>query len=177
QRVAHLRVRPVGARARIRRRLAQLLAVRGAVGTRGRALRSPGAASAGAAPAEWPLPARQPPQLQPQVLPEVGAPLPRLRAAARPAARLARRVGGRGVPAVPAVNLAGALALALGSSVALNWGYVAQHGAAATRRLAEDVVRAPPVADGILRRSRRLGPVRRGARARAAVARSGSVSR
>ena len=29
------------------------------------------------------------------------------------------------------MNLAGALALALGSSVALNWGYVAQHGAAA----------------------------------------------
>ena len=57
-------------------------------------------AAAGAAQAEGALPARQPPRLQPQVFPEMGAAVRRLRAAARPAARRDRRARGRGVPPV-----------------------------------------------------------------------------
>ena len=48
-----------------------------------------------------PLPARQPARVQPEVLPRLGAPVPRLRAAHRPAAGRDRRPRRRGVPPVP----------------------------------------------------------------------------
>src|SRR5207244_1057062 len=98
----------------------------------------PDGRAAGPACAEGRLPARQPPALQPEVRPELGAPLRRLRAAARPAARRHRGPRRRGVPAVRGARarrrmsaaLLGGLALALASAGALNWGYFAQHRAA-----------------------------------------------
>ena len=122
----------LGSRTRLRARLAQLLAVRGAARTGGGAHGSAGAAAAGVAAVEGALPARQSAQLQPQVLPALGAPLHRLRAAPRPAARLAGSAGRGDVSTLPAVKLGFALALALASAITLNWGYVAQHGAAST---------------------------------------------
>src|SRR5439155_10746868 len=133
QRVVDLRRDRVGARPRLRARLAQLLAVRGAphpgCGADGDA-RAPGA---GPPRAEGPLPARQPARLQPQVLPALGAALRRLRAEARPTSCRHRRARSRGVPAVPertALTVALGLVLALASAFALNWGWLAQHGAA-----------------------------------------------
>jgi hypothetical protein len=65
----------------------------------------------------------------------VGAPLRRLRAPARPPSCRDRRARRRGVPAVrgpgEALTLAAGLVLAGLSALALNWGYVAQHGEAA----------------------------------------------
>ena len=115
------------------------------------------------------VPARQPPGLQPEVLPELGAPVRRVRAPARSSARRRRRARRRGVPAVPGraqVKLELGLALALGSAVALNWGFVAQHGAAtraaaaraaAPAAVAATAVREPALARRLLRRDRRLG--------------------
>src|SRR5205823_5576383 len=125
----------VGAPARLRPDLAQLRAVRRAARAGGRPLEPPEARAPRAARAQGTLPARQPPALQPQVLPELGAAVRRLRAAARPAARRDRGARGRGVPPAvrerAAVSAAGLL-LALGSAAALNWGFVTQHGAAAS---------------------------------------------
>ena len=137
--------------------------------------------------AEGPLPARQPARVQPQVLPALGAALRRLRAAARPAARRHRRARRGGVPAVPErapVTRCAGLVLALGSAFALNWGWLAQHGAA--RELpALSLARARSARCaccsatarwlvGFLVGRRRLGALRRGARARSAVARPGA---
>src|SRR5439155_14119790 len=126
QRVVDLRDRRLGTRARLRARLAQFLALRRTARTGGGALGSTGAPAASVAATQRPLPARQSAQLQPEVLPALGASLHRLRAPARSPARLAGGARCGDLSALPAVKLAFALALALASAVALNWGYVAQ---------------------------------------------------
>src|SRR5262249_10271988 len=137
QRVARLRRDRVGARPRLRPRVAELRAVRGAARAGGGAVAPAAPRAACAAAAQGPFPARQPAALQPEVLPDVAAPLCRLREAARPAARRDRRACRRGVPPVRQAgadvtwSIAGGLVLALASAAALNWGYYAQQRAAA----------------------------------------------
>src|SRR5581483_910766 len=133
QRMVDRRGDCVGAGPRIRTRLAQLRAVRCSARARGRAEPPAGDAAQSAAHAEGPVPARQPADVQPEVLPALGAPFRRLRASTRPAESRPGRAGRRGVPAVPErapVSVAGGLALALASAIALNWGWVEQHAAA-----------------------------------------------
>ena len=93
----------------------------------------------------------------------------------------------RGVPALPGraqVRLAGGLLLALVSTAALNWGWIAQHGAATKLPSAEPppATRLPAfalgralLARGFPRGPARLGAVRRRARSRAAVPRPGRL--
>src|SRR5262249_10472601 len=137
QRVARLRRDRVGARPRLRARVAELRAVRGAARAGGGAVAPAAPRAACAAAAQGPFPARQPAALQPEVLPDVAAPLCRLREAARPAARPDRRACPLGLPPVRQAgadvtwSIAGGLVLALASAAALNWGYYAQQRAAA----------------------------------------------
>src|SRR5207253_10820400 len=143
QRVAHLRGDRLGPRECVRPRLAQLRPVRRALRVRRPAERRGGAAAQGVDRAQGPFPAGQPARLQPEVLPALGTPLRRLRTAARPAAGRPRRARRRGLPAVSerAAMTGLALVLALGSALALNWGWLEQHGAA--RRLPELALQRP----------------------------------
>src|SRR4029077_2430760 len=100
QRVAPLRDRGGGPGSSHRKNIAELRAVCRAARTTGRALGSSARRAEGAADAQGPFPARQPPALQPQVLSELGAAVRRLRAPACPATRRNRRSGRRGVPPV-----------------------------------------------------------------------------
>src|SRR5262249_54163925 len=125
QRVADLRGARLGARPRLPARLAELLALRGGARPRPAAQPGPGAGAEGAARDPGALPARQPACVQPEVLPGLGAALPRLRAEDRPAARRHRRPRRRGLPPLPdrpTMTTLGLL-LALGSALALNWGF------------------------------------------------------
>src|SRR5207247_9322939 len=79
QRVARLRSGRLGAEEWIRARVAQLRAVRCAARSRGRTVARPAAGAPRAAAVEGSLPARQSPAFQPQVLPELAAPLSLLR--------------------------------------------------------------------------------------------------
>src|SRR5260370_54236 len=96
--MARLRDRRVGPPEGLHPHLAELRAVRGATGSRGRALRLAEGRTSCAARAEGPLPARQPACLQPEVLPELGAALRRLRAPAGSAAGRDSSTGRRGLP-------------------------------------------------------------------------------
>src|SRR5207253_2659608 len=98
QRMARLYGRRMGEGARLRARVAELRAVRGAAGARGAALRAAKARATCAAAAQGTLPARQPAALQPQVLPDLAATLRRVRTSARPSARGDRGACRRGVP-------------------------------------------------------------------------------
>src|SRR5207248_754246 len=73
--------------------------------------------------------ARQPAPVQPQVLPDVAAPLRRVRAEPRPAARRGGRARRRGVPSLPVTYVG--LALAAASAAAIGGGYSLQHASAA----------------------------------------------
>src|SRR5205085_10297925 len=75
QRVADLRDDLVGAGERLRARVAELRAVRGAARAGDGALGGAGAAAARPPVAQGPLPARQPARVQPEVLPALGAAL------------------------------------------------------------------------------------------------------
>src|SRR5581483_6572927 len=138
QRVARVRDRPVGSRERLPADLAELRALRGAARARGGPLEPAATRAARAARAEGSLPARQPPALQPEVPAVLAAAIRRLRTPPRPAARRDRGARGRGLPALQrpgaavTPSVAGGLALALGSAAALDWGFLAQHGAAAS---------------------------------------------
>src|ERR1051326_8551141 len=118
----------MGASTRLRARLVELLALRGAALARGRAELLPTRPGCDTAAHEAVVPAREPAALQPEVLPFLAAPLRGLRAAPRLAARGKRGTRRRGVPPVP--GIAAGLALAVGSAVAIGGGYVLQHSSA-----------------------------------------------
>ena len=190
QRVADLRGAALGARARLPARLAQLLAVRGAA--RRRTCRAASAASCSGGRC-WRLKGHF--QLDNllafnrKFFPALGAPVPRLRAAHRPAAGRDRRPRRRGVPPLPdgpPMTAARARCSALGSALALNWGFFVQHGAAGS--LPPLTVRRPLHSlrllfanrrwlAGFLVGPRRLGAVRRSAPPGAALARAGRLGR
>ena len=138
QRVAGRDHDRLGANTRVHARLAQLRPLRRRARTRSRpgtpARR--GSAAARTEDAQRPrLPAREPPPLQPQVLPPLGTTLPRLRTTRRPAPRRSSGASSRGLPLPsrsPSVTtaLAASLLLAAASAVALNWGFFTQHQAA-----------------------------------------------
>src|SRR5207244_12266787 len=136
QRGARVRLGRVGAYERIRARLVELRAVRRAARAGSGAVGIAEARTPCAAAAQGSLSARQPVAVQPQVLPDLAAAVPRVRAPARPAARRNRRTRSGGVSPVQrtqsrmTISLAGGLLLAIGSAAALNWGSFVQHAAA-----------------------------------------------
>src|SRR5262249_43201846 len=125
QRMARVRARRLGGRERVRARVFELRTVRRAARARGGAVEAAAARASRSAAAEGTLPARQPAPLQPEVLPELAAPLRRLRAAARPSTGRDRGARGRGVPALQrpragvTPEVAAGLLLALASAAAL----------------------------------------------------------
>ena len=158
-----------------------------------RPLGRPARAEARPAGAERAFPARQPAALQPQVLPGLAAPLRRVREQAGSSPDRAGGARGRGVPALRGERKSGgerrrrpgALRRArLGARVELGvlgaargCGHDAAALAATSARLAAPALHARALDGRLRRRDRRLGPLRRGASPRAAVARPGGVCR
>ena len=170
--------------------LAQLRAVRGAARARGRAVAAAAAGARRAAAAEGPLPARQPAALQPQVLPGVGA----RASSCTSAARDLPRVGIAALAAEAYLPFTGrrAMTATLLAASASRWprprserGLLRPARRRPPRcrrsalrrpaRLAAAALRQPALARRLPRRDRRLGALRRRARARAALARPGGV--